>query len=116
MNFLVRYPVLLAILGQMIFSTSDVLARANLRGKEFSLVAFHGWWALAWLSCHLAAMFIQFYLFTNVPVGRVIGLMALVSLVLSNVAGYLFLSEVLSPVQYFGLVLGVAALLCLSWT
>lgn len=115
MNFLGRNPVVLAVLSQMIFSIADFLARANLRGKTLGLPVFMSWWAPTWVVCHMLALCIQLYLFTTVPLGRAIGLMALVSLLLSNLAGFLFLSEVLTPIQYAGLILGVGALICLSW-
>lgn len=115
MHLLKQYPVIVAIMGQLVFSIADILGRANLRGKPFALETMEGKWLVPWLACHFFGMAVQVYLFTTVPLGRAIGLMALVSLVLSNLFGYMLLKEVLTPVQYLGLGFGVMALVCLSW-
>jgi hypothetical protein len=108
--------VLLVIIGsQLLFSASDFMARYYMRGQAFAAATFLTGWFAIYFVIRTIAMFGMLYAFTTVPLGRTMGLLSMTGLVVANVLGLLLLREVLSPIAYAGLALGLVALFLLAW-
>ena len=110
-------PILLrfAILAvQLLFTTGDLIARANLRAAGFTAAAFWSWWFLAYITTRSLATAGQLYIFANVELGKSMAMFGAVAIVLSNVAGFLLLQERLTGVEYAGVSLAVLAFLVLA--
>ncbi len=73
------------------------------------------WFALYFL-IRMLAMFGQLYVFTHVELGRTMALFGAVSIVLSNILGFLLLGELLTTTTYVGIMLAVVAFLVLAVT
>lgn len=108
--------VVLVFLCQVTFSAGDFLARASLRGKPFNLATFAGPWFVLYLLLHFAALGGEMYIFHSVRLGKAMGLLAAMSIVLSNALGFLFLNETLTTIEYGGIALVLGALVLLSVT
>jgi multidrug transporter EmrE-like cation transporter len=108
--------VLFVLIGtQALFTTSDFLARTYMGkfGYHVSTV-FHPWF-LAYFLIRQFAMFGQLYIFSQSPLGKTAALFGATSLVMSNLLGFLFLREILSPLAYLGVGLAIAAVLALTF-
>ncbi|HCP08666.1 MAG TPA: hypothetical protein DIT25_02625 [Candidatus Moranbacteria bacterium] len=107
-------PIIILVITQIFFTTSDILARINMPKLGFQLSTFLSVWFLAYFAIRMAAMFGQLYVFTNLELGRTMALFGAVSIILSNVFGLLLLKEVLSPMSYAGVSLAVLAFIILA--
>ncbi|MBA2482129.1 MAG: hypothetical protein H0V44_15825 [Planctomycetes bacterium] len=101
--------------SQLLFSTSDFMARYYMKGQAFCVATFVSVWFAIYFIIRTIAMFGMLYAFTTVPLGRTMGLLSMTGLVVANVLGLLLLKEVLTPVAYIGLALGMIALFLLAW-
>lgn len=111
-----NWPILVVIITQLLFTTSDLLARGNMSKQGFVLNTFLSSWFLVYFVIRIIAMFGQLYVFTAINLGRTMGLFGATSLILSNLLGLLVLKEVLTPGQYIGIVFAVTSFLILSLT
>jgi len=111
-----NWPIIVIIGTQLLFTTSDLLARGNMPKQGFVFSTFLSGWFLVYFILRLIAMFGQLYVFTAINLGRTMGLFGAVSLVLSNLLGFLVLKEVLTPGQYVGIVFAITSFLILSFT
>ncbi len=111
-----NWPIVAVVGTQLLFTTSDLLARGNMPKQGFVLNTFLSSWFLVYFIIRIIAMFGQLYVFTAINLGRTMGLFGATSLVLSNLLGFLVLKEVLSPGQYIGIVFAITSFLILSLT
>ncbi len=82
-------------------------------GLDWSIVTMGWFWV--YQALRQVGTVGQLYLFAYVPLGKTMALFGAASILLSNVLGFLFLKEVLSPVAYGGVALAVAAILVLAF-
>lgn len=107
-------PILTLLVAQILFSIGDLLARFKMRKYGFTHANLFSAWFAIYLITHLIAIFLQLYVFTTVELGRTITLFAVSGIVLANLTGLLFLSEVLSVYSYLGVALAIVAFLLLA--
>lgn len=107
---------LLILLGtQLLYTTSDFMGRYFMKKYGFHAAMLTSVWFWAYQAIRQVAMFGQLYVFANVPLGKTMALFAASSVVLSNVAGFLFLAERLTPLGYVGVTLAVCAILVMAF-
>lgn len=99
---------------QALFTTGDLIARANLRAAGFTAAAFWSWWFVVYMTTRSLATLGQLYIFANVELGKSMAMFGAVAIVLSNLAGLLLLQERLTGVEYAGVSLAVLAFLVLA--
>lgn len=99
---------------QVLYTLSDFMGRYFMSRHGFNATLLTSAWFWGYQLIRQVAMFGQLYLFAHVPLGKTMALMAAASVVLSNVAGFLFLAERLSPVGYVGVALAVCAILVMA--
>jgi multidrug transporter EmrE-like cation transporter len=108
-------PLLIVLLGtQVLFTTSDLLARANMRRLGFRLATFRRPWFLAYSLLRLVAVGGRMFILSQVYLGQVAAMLGATSIVVSNVLGALLLRETLSPLGYLGVSLALTALLVMT--
>jgi multidrug transporter EmrE-like cation transporter len=109
-----KSPVLIIVGTQLLFTTGDLIARANMRHSPFSLATFVSWWFLIYFTVRQVAMFGQLYVLSAIQLGKTMALFSATSIVLVNVLGVLLLGEVLSTGAYLAIALVVFAFILLS--
>lgn len=109
-----RSPLLIIVATQLLFTTGDLIARANMRHNPFSASTFLSWWFLLYFLIRQVAMFGQLYVFSALQIGKTMALFSATSIVLVNVLGFLFLGEILSLQAYLAIGLVVLAFGVLS--
>ncbi len=97
--------------SQLLFTTSDLIARHNMQTQGFKLATFVSGWFLFYVGIRTVATFGQLFIFTQMEVGKTMALFGASSLILVNVLGLLILKEQLSLGVYFGIMLAVIAIL-----
>jgi hypothetical protein len=102
-------PVLVLVGSQLLFSIGDFMGRVYMTRYGFCAAAFVSWWFAAYFALKSVAMVGQLYVFAFMPLGKTMALFGAVSILLSNILGFLFLKEILSPVAYAGITLAVIA-------
>jgi multidrug transporter EmrE-like cation transporter len=107
--------IILLVCTQLIFTTSDFMARVYMSRYGFTAAAFFSWWFLVYFLIRNIATFGQLYVVANMPLGKTMALFGAVSIVLSNVLGVLFLREILSPTVYIGVSLAVLAFIIMAF-
>jgi hypothetical protein len=103
--------IIVLVATQILYSAGDFMARACMARYGFCAAAFFSIWFAAYFAMRTIAMFGQLWVFASVPLGKSMALFGAVSIVLSNVLGFLFLKEVLTPPTYVGISLAVLAFL-----
>lgn len=111
---LIKSPIVIIVLAQLLFSLSDLLARHNLRNTEFSVSAFFSLWFLIYFIIRQLGMMGQLYAFTFMEVGKTMAFFGAVSIIFANLLGFLILKEVLPIGVYVGVSLAIAAFLILA--
>jgi len=109
-----NYSILIIVLTQLLFTGSDLLARYNMPKVGFKPAAFYTFWFAVYFLIRTLAMFGQLYIFTTTELGKTMALFGAVSIVLSNLLGFLILKEVLPVGVYIGVSLAVIAFLILA--
>lgn len=108
--------VLLVLIGmQLVYSISDFMGRYYMVKHGFHAASFFMPWFLWYQIIRQVAMFGQLYVFAVVPLGKTMAMMGAASIVISNVLGFLFLKEMLSPIAYVGVTLAVIAILIMAF-
>jgi len=107
-------PIIVILVTQLIYSSTDLLARAHLRGATFGPASFLQAWFIWYAVIRVASTVAQFYVFSKLDLGKTDTLFALAAIVFANILGLLFLKEVLSVKDYIGVVLAIIALVILS--
>jgi len=110
----VKSPLLIIVGTQLLFTTGDLIARANMRHGAFALSTFLSWWFLSYFLIRQVAMFGQLYVFSSLQIGKTMALFSATSLVLVNVLGFFLLGEVLSVRAYLAVGLVVLAFIVFS--
>jgi multidrug transporter EmrE-like cation transporter len=95
-----KSPVLAIVATQLLFTTGDLIARANMRHSPFALSTFLSGWFLLYFAIRQVAMFGQLYVFSLLEVGRSMALFSATSIVAVNALGVLLLGEILSVQAY----------------
>jgi uncharacterized membrane protein len=109
-------PLWILVGSQLLFTTSDLTARAHMRGAgSFSAANFLSPWFLAYMLVRTVATFGQLYVFSQAQLGRTMALFGATSIVLSNVLGLLVLGETLSAPAYVGVALAALAFAVLAF-
>lgn len=108
-------PILILICTQIVFSASDLLARANLSKYGWAAESFYKWWFVGFVFLRIVATIAQLYIFARIPIGKSAALFGAVSILLSNLLGLLLLNESLSLPQYLGISCAVLAFVILAW-
>ncbi len=109
-----NWPIIIIIATQILFTTSDLLARFYMPKQGFTLLSFLSVWFLFYFLIRIVAMFGQLYIFTVVELGKTMALFGAASIILANLLGFLVLKEVLSPFAYIGISLAVIAFVVLA--
>jgi multidrug transporter EmrE-like cation transporter len=109
-----KSPVLVIVATQLLFTTGDLIARANMRHSPFTLSTFLSWWFLVYFLIRQVAMFGQLYALSALQIGKTMALFSATSIVVVNVLGILLLGEVLSTQAYLAIALVVFAFILLS--
>jgi hypothetical protein len=109
-----RYSIVVIVITQLLFTGSDLLARYNMPKFGFKLSAFFSTWFVLYFFIRTVAMFGQLYIFTTIELGKTMALFGAVSIILSNVLGFLILKEVLAVGVYVGVSFAVLAFLILA--
>jgi hypothetical protein len=112
---LLKSPILVLVGTQLVFTAGDLLARANMRHKPFEIATFVSGWFLVYFLLRQIAMFGQLYVFSALPIGKMMALFGATSIVVVNVLGFLLLGEVLSVRAYAAIGLGVLAFILLAF-
>ena len=107
-------PLVIIILAQLLFTTSDLLGRHFMAASGFTARSFLSFWFLGYFLIRTVAMFGQLYVFSKIELGQTMALFAATSIVLANFLGFLFLKEVLAPLTYVGVVFAIVAFLILA--
>lgn len=110
-----KSPLFIVICTQLLFTSSDLLARYYMRGSSFSFSTFFSAWFFAYFLIRQVAMFGQLYVFSQVELGKTMALFGATSIVVSNVLGFFLLAEQLSPSAYLAVALAVTAFLVLAF-
>jgi uncharacterized membrane protein len=104
----IRSPLLVIVATQLLFTTGDLIARANMRHSPFS------WWFLLYFLIRQVAMFGQLYVFSALQIGKTMALFGATSIVVVNVLGFLLLGEILSVQAYLAIGLVVLGFVLMS--
>ncbi len=108
------HPIIIVIIAQLLFTTSDLLGRHFMVTNGFTLKSFLSFWFLGYFLIRNIAMLGQLYVFSKIELGHTMALFGATSIVLANVLGLLLLKEALSPLTYAGIVLAIVAFLILA--
>jgi multidrug transporter EmrE-like cation transporter len=80
----------------------------------FTPQSFFSGWFLLYFFIRNIAMFGQLYVFSKIELGHTMALFGVVSIVVANGLGLLFLKEVLTPQAYVGVLLAILAFVVLA--
>ena len=107
---------LLILVGtQLVYSISDLMGRYYMTKHGFHAASFWMPWFFWYQLIRQIAMFGQLYIFAVIPLGKTMAMLGATSIVISNVLGFLFLKEVLSPIAYVGVMMAVIAILIMAF-
>ena len=109
-----NWPIIVIVVSQLLFTTSDFLARLYMPKQGFALASFVSIWFAFYVAIRVIATFGQLYVFTSIELGKTMALFGAVSIILANLLGLLLLKEVLSPGAYAGITLAVIAFIILA--
>ncbi|VAW32684.1 hypothetical protein MNBD_CPR01-542 [hydrothermal vent metagenome] len=111
-----NWSIVIIVGAQLLFTTSDLLARIYMPQQGFVLATFLSGWFLSYFLIRTIAMFGQLYIFTAIELGKTMALFGAASIILANILGFLVLKEVLSTGAYIGITLAVIAFMVLALT
>jgi uncharacterized membrane protein len=110
----IKSPVAIIVATQLLFTTGDLIARANLRHHPFTLSTFLSGWFLLYFLIRQVAMFGQLYVFSALQLGKTMALFGATSIVVVNALGVLVLGEILSLQAYIAIALVILGFVVLS--
>lgn len=110
----IKSPILVIVITQLLFTTGDLIARANMRNSSFTLATFMNWWFVVYFLIRQLAMFGQLYVFSAIQIGKTITLFGATSIVVGNLLGFLLLGEVLSVPAYIAVGLTITSFVILA--
>jgi len=108
-------PILILIIAQLLFSFSDLIGRYYIIRVGFRFSSFLSLWFFSYIFLKLLAIFGQLYAFANFKLGKTMALFAVVSIVFSNILGFLILKEVLTAKEYIGITLAIITFFILAF-
>ena len=79
-----NWPIIIIIVTQLLFTTSDLLARTYMPKQGFALVTFLSGWFLVYFFIRIIAMFGQLYVFTAIELGKTMALFGAISIILAS--------------------------------
>lgn len=106
-------PLAVLFGAQALFFCADILTKHALQLSGFSLQLLSQPAFLMGLVLRGGALFLQFWLMAQQPLGKVMTLMFVAGIIGSNLAGWLLFQEALTPKEYGGVLLAIAALVLL---
>ncbi|OGS46479.1 MAG: hypothetical protein A2539_07755 [Elusimicrobia bacterium RIFOXYD2_FULL_34_15] len=109
-----NWTIIILVGTQALYTVTDLMGRLYMRKYGFTLTAFISLWYGMYILLKIIASFGQLYVFTSTELGKSMALFGAVSIILSNVLGYLILSEILSLGAYIGITLAVLAFIVLA--
>ena len=109
-----KFSILIIIVTQLLFTGSDLLARYNMPKFGFRFSAFLSMWFIIYFLIRTIAKCGQLYIFTTKELGKTMALFGAISIILSNLLGFLILKEVLPIGVYVGVSFAVVAFLILA--
>ena len=109
-----KSPLLVIVATQLLFTTGDLIARANMRHSPFALSTFLSWWFVLYFLIRQVAMFGQLYVFSALQIGKTMAFFGATSIVVVNALGVLLLGEVLSVQAYLAIGLVVLGFITLA--
>ena len=105
----------LVLIGtQCLYTLSDVMGRQYMVKYGFSFSAFISLWFLIYMVVRQVATFGQLYVFTNIQLGKTMAMLGAISIVLSNIFGFLYLGEKISFISYMGIFLAILAFMIMA--
>ena len=107
--------IFILIITQLLFTASDLLGRYYMVKFGFNVANFLSPWFVAYWLLKIIGIFGQLYVFTATKLGKTMALFAAVSIILSNVLGYLLLHEILTTREYIGVMLAILTFLILAF-
>ena len=110
----VKSPVLVIVATQLLFTTGDLIARANMRHSPFTLSTFLSWWFVLYFLIRQVAMFGQLYVFSALQLGKTMAFFGATSIIVVNALGVLLLGEILSVQAYLAIGLVVLGFITLA--
>lgn len=113
--FCMNWAIITIIWTQLLFTTSDLLARAYMPKQWFALATFLSGWFLLYFVIRMVAMFWQLYVFTIIDLWKTMALFGAISIILANLLWFLVLKEILSPGAYIGVTLAVIAFVVIAF-
>lgn len=108
------WTLLVLVITQAIYTTSDYLARSNMQRLGFTLSAFGSFWFAIYFSIRLVAMTGQLYVYSQTPLSRGSLLYAVVATLLTPAVGIIFLHEPLTRNTLIGAAFAVLAIIFLT--
>lgn len=99
---------------QILFTSGDLLARANLAKTGFSSGMFFTWWFGLYILLRTVATVGQLYVLSQVQIGRAYGIFGAFGIVMASLVGFFWLKESLTIWQYIGISLSILAFLTLT--
>lgn len=109
-----NWPLIVIVGTQLLYSIADLMGRFYMHKQGFVLATFFTGWFLAYTLIRTVATFGQLYVFSTVELGKSMALFGAVSIILSNLLGFLVLKEVVSTGAYIGITLAIIAFLILA--
>lgn len=107
-------PILILILAQLLFTTGDFIARANLHKTPFSPAIFITWWFLVYAMLRTFATIGQLYVLSSFPIAKAYGVFGAVGIILASLGGYFWLKETITLWEYAGISLSLLAFIVLA--
>ncbi len=108
-------PYIIVIVIQVLFSTSNVIARLQMRDQQWGVHLLSQPWLYLYFLMQLSGIVLQLYVFTTFELGKTATLMSVVAIITSVVLGWLVLSEKLAPSTYVAIVMAVIAFILLAY-
>ena len=110
----INRPIIIIIFTQLLFTSSDLLARFYMPKHGFVFATFLSWWFLIYFGIRIIAMFGQLYVFTTIELWKTMALFWASSIILANLLWFFVLKEYLSPWAYIGIMLAILAFVILA--
>lgn len=111
---MIPLPILILIGSQLCFTGGDLWARSVMAQQGFRPEAFLSWWFLGYSALRTLATIGQLYALSTIELGRTMGLLSAISVILASALGFFVLHEALTPLQYIGISLVAVAFLLLA--
>lgn len=113
MTLSLTHPVAILFLTQGLFICADLLAKTALAANGFTPALATNPHFVAGMMLRMLALMGQFWLMAQQPLGKVMTLMFVGGIILTNLLGWAMFGEVLGWREYVGVALALAALLAL---